>query len=471
MNFFTRIRARASFTSIVNSLSPVQGYLKHKDGLDRDPLYAFLPAAIEVEQTPSSRAGRLIIWLIALLFVIAVLWASFGKIDIVAVAQGKVIPTESVKQIQSLETARIKAIHVKEGQVVEQGEVLIELDAQLAKAEYESSLAELVGVQQNLQRLLALSRFLGSSDVAKASDALDPQLPLQQQAQLLQEQSEVRAQIANLNIEREKLQAEQGMIQAEISKKQQVLPVLKERVDALDTLRKKSYGSKLQYLELKQELIEAQQDLVVQQARLNQLAQSQQSINTQQALYLADKRKQALAEQNALQVQRDALAQQVAKAEQRLQHFTLIAPITGQVQQLAIGTIDGVVQSAQALMHIVPSDSALEVEAMIQNKDIGFVQEGQDAVVKVDTFNFTKYGLVDAQISSISDDAINDEQLGLVYKARVKLNTDRLNVEGREVRLSPGMSVTTEIKTGQRRLIEFFLSPLLRYKQESLGER
>ena len=158
-------------------------------------------------------------------------------------------------------------------------------------------------------------------------------------------------------------------------------------------------------------------------------------------------------------------------AEQRLQHYILTTPITGQVQQLATTTIDGVVQSAQPLMQIVPSDSALEVEAMILNKDIGFVQEGQKAEVKIDTFNFTKYGLIDAQISSISDDAINDEQLGLVYSARVKLNTDNLTVEGREVRLSPGMSVTTEVKTGQRRLIEFFLSPLLRYKQESLGER
>lgn len=461
-------------------------------------LKAFLPAAIEVEQTPSSCAGRLIIWLIMFLFVVAVCWAWFGKVDIVAVAQGKVIPTESVKQIQSLETARIKAIRVKEGQLVEQGQVLIELDAQLAKAEYESLKAELAGVRQNLQRLERLSEFLSLSDLSPESikprsDPVVEEFPhplstqplstqplsTQQHAQLLQEKSEVAAQLANFQNERIKLQIEQSMTQGEIKKKQRVIPVIQERVDALDTLLKKSYGSKLQYLELKQELIEQQQDLAVQQARLNQLKQSEQSISTQQTLYLAEKRKQTLAEQNALQVQSDALFQQVTKAEQRLTHYTLIAPITGQVQQLATTTIDGVVQSAQLLMHIVPRDSALEVEAMIQNKDIGFVQEGQKAVVKVDTFNFTKYGLIDAQISSISDDAISkdassarqNESQGLVYNARVTLNQDKLLIDGREVRLSPGMSVTTEIKTGQRRLIEFFLSPLLRYKQESLGER
>ncbi|KZZ52097.1 hypothetical protein A3758_29045, partial [Oleiphilus sp. HI0118] len=342
------------------------------------------------------------------LFVVAACWAWFGKVDIVAVAQGKVIPTESVKQIQSLETARIKAIHVKEGQLVEQGQVLIELDAQLAKAEYESLKAELAGVRQNLQRLELLSEFLSSANIAPGSDpnalGSDPaveELPhplstqplstqplsTQQHAQLLQEQSEVAAQLANFQNERVKLQIDQSMTQGEIKKKQRVIPVIQERVDALDTLRKKSYGSKLQYLELKQELIEEQQDLAVQQARLNQLKQSEQSISTQQTLYLAEKRKQTLAEQNALQVQSDALSQQVTKAEQRLTHYTLIAPITGQVQQLATTTIDGVVQSAQLLMHIVPRDSALEVEAMIQNKDIGFVQEGQKAVVKVDTFN------------------------------------------------------------------------------------
>ena len=446
-------------------------------------LYAFLPAAIELEQTPSSKAGRAIIWVIVFLFLIALLWATFGKIDIVAVAQGKVVPTEAVKQIQSLETARIKVIHVREGQRVQQGQVLIELDAQLAKAELKALNVELEGARQNLQRLRALSDFLSLGDPASGPEKIGDSLEVQQhsalqQAQLEQEISEVFARLASFENERIKLRAEQAMVQAEIVKKQQVLPVLRERVDALDTLRKKSYGSKLQYLELKQKLIEQQQDLAVQQVRFTQLIQSEESVSAQQALYLADKNKQTFAERNTLQVQYDALTQQVIKAEQRLQHFTLIAPMDGEVQQLAVHTVGGVVQSAQTLMLIVPSDSSLEVEAMILNKDIGFVQEGQKAVIKVDTFNFTKYGLIEAELASISDDAISRtaqgaqaEGDGLVYSARVKLSSDRLFVEGREVRLSPGMSVTAEIKTGQRRLIEFFLSPLLRYKQESLGER
>jgi len=462
---------------------------KSKKAANDHVIYEFLPAAIEVESTPSSKAGRLIIWLIVLLFVIAVIWALVGKIDIVAVAQGKVIPSERVKQIQPLESARIKVIHVKEGQSVTAGESLITLDSALVQTDLNRLTSELVDSQQNLARLLVLNRWLdnlkgdlkasevqedlkGAEPVTLASLNLTPSdLNSDQQRLLVQEQSEISSQLKALKHEHNKLSAEAQMVQAEINKQQQVVPVLAERVDALDTLQKKSYGSKLQFLEIKQELIEAQQDLAVQQARMMQLDVSVQGVETQKALYLSEKRKQTLMQWSELKTRSKSLAQEVSKTEQRLQHYDLRAPINGQVQQLAVHTINGVVSPAQALMLIVPQDGELQVEVMLRNKDIGFVEEGQTVEVKVDTFNFTKYGFIDGELTSISDDAIQDENLGLVYSARVKLKQDGLTVNERFVRLSPGMSVTAEVKTGTRRLIEFFLSPLLRYKQESLGER
>jgi len=436
-------------------------------------IYEFLPAAIEVESTPSSKAGRLIIWLIVLLFVIAVVWALVGKIDIVAVAQGKVIPSERVKQIQPLESARIKAIHVKEGQSVTAGESLITLDSALVQTDLNRLTSELVDSQQNLARLLVLNRWLdnlkGDLKGPESQTMRPSDLNSDQQRLLVQEQSEISSQLKALKHEQSKLSAEAQMVQAEINKQQQVVPVLKERVDALDTLQKKSYGSKLQFLEIKQELIEAQQDLAVQQARMSQLDVSVEGVETQKALFLSEKRKQTLMQWSELKTRSESLAQEVSKTEQRLQHYDLRAPISGQVQQLAVHTVNGVVSPAQALMLIVPQDGELQVEVMLRNKDIGFVEEGQTVEVKVDTFNFTKYGFIDGELTSISDDAIQDENLGLVYSARVKLKQDGLRVNERFVRLSPGMSVTAEVKTGTRRLIEFFLSPLLRYKQESLG--
>ncbi|WP_422476279.1 HlyD family efflux transporter periplasmic adaptor subunit [Endozoicomonas sp. ALB032] len=149
----------------------------------------------------------------------------------------------------------------------------------------------------------------------------------------------------------------------------------------------------------------------------------------------------------------------------------IVSPIDGTVQQLQIHTIGGVVQPAQALMQIVPKEATMEVEAWVLNKDIGFVQEGQRAEVKIDTFNFTKYGLIGGELINISDDAVPDEKQGLRYLASVHIEKDWMLVEKRKVNLSPGMSVAVEIKTGQRRLIEYFLSPLLRFKQESIRER
>lgn len=439
-------------------------------------IYAFLPAAIEIEKTPASKAGRLIIWLIVLLFVITIVWAVMGKTDIVAVAQGKVIPSGHVKRLQSLENARVKAIHVREGQNVQKGDILIELDDRQVLADFQRLQGELQSASENLHRLKLLSdwlRFTEQSANLENESVLQPEVELSsEQGWLLQqERAEIREQLSGFQTDQATLDAEAEMIKAEITKRQQVLPVLRERVEALDTLQQKSYGSKLQFLELKQELIEEQQDLAVQQAKLAQLRVNQQGIGNQRSLYLAEKRKQTQVQLNETRLQVEVLEQEAAKSKDRLYHFTLNAPITGQVQQLAVHTIGGVITSAEPLMVLVPNQDKLEVEVMVQNKDIGFVEEGQEVAVKVDTFNFTKYGLLNGRLTSVSEDAMQDENLGLVYSARVQLEQEGLTVNERFLRLSPGMSVTAEVKTGTRRLIEFFLSPLLRYQQESLGER
>ena len=185
------------------------------------------------------------------------------------------------------------------------------------------------------------------------------------------------------------------------------------------------------------------------------------------------------------------LRQDIIKAAQRTSLQTLTAPVDGVVQQLSIHTIGGVVTPAQTLMIVVPVDNKLEIEAMISNRDIGFVAVNQDAAIKVDAFNFTRYGLLHGKILSVSQDAIVrdrpdksvDESQGaetsssepkgqeLIYSARVSLDRTQLNIENKRVNLSPGMAATVEIKTGSRRIISYLLSPLVRYKHESLHER
>ena len=165
------------------------------------------------------------------------------------------------------------------------------------------------------------------------------------------------------------------------------------------------------------------------------------------------------------------LEQELLKADSRSHLMQLIAPVDGTVQQLAVHTVGGVVTPAQPVMMIVPHDNPLEVEAFIENKDIGFVKVNHDAEVKIETFQYTKYGTLHAKITSISHDAINDEKRGLIYSTKVKMDRATINVDGTDVNLSPGMAVSVEIKTGKRRVIEYFLNPLLQYGHESLQER
>ncbi|ABC32764.1 Membrane-fusion protein [Hahella chejuensis KCTC 2396] len=456
-------------------MSQAQPQPKKKEVLSQQEILEFLPAAIEIEQTPASPLGRAILWAIVLLFTIAVIWACFGKIDIVAVTQGKVIPSERVKTIQPLETAVISKIHVSDGQQVKAGDLLITLDGAQAEADLRRLDGEWRESAAQSQRYKAMADWLqqerAGSPVMPENDALPASLQQQHRNLLQQEAAEFTARLNALKREAARLNAEHEMTVAEITKQSRIMEVLRERVNALDVMQNRKLGSRVQYLELKQELIEVEQDLAVQQARLKQLGASLAANEAQQETLLHEQYKNTLAQWREADTRAASLQEERIKADQRSRQTRLTAPIDGTVQQLAVHTVGGVVTPAQELMLIVPEHSEMEVEALVLNKDIGFVQEGHFAEVKVDTFNFTKYGIIDAELVDLSDDAIQDENLGLVYKARLKLKQDGLTVENKYVRLSPGMSVTSEIKTGQRRLIEYFLSPLLRYKQESLGER
>lgn len=464
----------------INAVAPDQSAINDREKIKKQKaandalIYEFLPAAIEVENTPASPAGLAIIWAIVLLFTIAVIWAFFGKIDIVAIATGKIIPSEHIKQVQSFDTGKIIEIHVREGQNVKQGDSLITLDSIQTQANVNQLSHELNERIAMSDRLIAFDNWLENGKLLQPEydTTLNQQaLSHTHQNLLAQQKAELRARISTLNSEKAKQRAEQAMTQAEITKKRRVLPVLNERVKAYEDLVKKEYGSKLQYLEIKQQLIEEEQDLLVQLARLQQLDAAIQSTETQIDTLVFEQRKNNISQLQEILLKIAGLQQELIKAEQRVHQQKIIAPISGQVQQLAVHTIGGVVTPAQPLMVIVPEHSQMEVEAMILNKDIGFVHEGQKAEVKIDTFNFTKFGLIDAQITTISDDAIQDENFGLVYSTRIRLLEDGLQVGDKWVKLSPGMSVSVEMKTGKRRLIEYFLSPLLRYKRESLGER
>jgi hemolysin D len=224
-------------------------------------------------------------------------------------------------------------------------------------------------------------------------------------------------------------------------------------------------------LEVKQERLSAEHDLKSVISQRSELKEAEAELSAKIDHYKSQFSKQnAEALTESIQ-QLAAIEQEIVKADVRTKAQILHAPVDGVVQQLQIHTIGGVVTPAQELMLIVPDEETLEVEALLENKDIGFVEEGQQAEVKIDAFPYTKYGTIDATLTDISNDAVMDETKGLVFKTQVALKQSVMQIDKRQVHLTPGMSVTVEVKTGTRRVVEFFLAPLLRYKQESIRER
>ena len=435
----------------------------------------FLPAALEIQQSPPAPAGRAILWAVVLFFLAALVWAFLGRVDIIAVAQGKIIPGERVKVIQPLEIGTILAIHVGEGQAVRAGDPLIALDPTASEADRKR-------LEQELRAaLLEQARLRAMLDGVEGEESPEIVLPegerveaarLEVQRALLDRRlEEYRANLGALESERAKREAEIRALEASVARIETTLPLITKRARDLEALAKKKMAAEHQYLELEEARIDRRQELVVLRHRLKEARAAIEESGFRAEGYRAEFGRALLDELTDAERRLDGLREEYAKARLRAGQRTLAAPVDGVVQQLAVHTVGGVVTPAQELMRIVPLDAVLEVEAWVENKDIGFLHEGQRAEVKVDAFPFTKYGLIDAELVKLSDDAVADEQRGLVYAARVLLEKTVMEVEGKRVNLSPGMTVSVEVKTGRRRLIEFFLAPLLRYRQESIRER
>jgi hemolysin D len=450
---------------------------------------AFLPAALEIVETPPSPFGRLIGLTVIVAFCLALGWATFGEVDIVASAPGRIIPNGRTKLIQPFETGVVRAIRVHDGQRVQAGEVLIELDPTINQAELGHLRGDLIAAQLDVARLhAALAEGDDpAADFAPPAGASPAQVATQGRF-LIDQMREQHAKLAALDRQRVQKEAERATIAKTIEKLQATLPLLQQRADIRKTLYDHETGSKWNYLEILQALTDGQKEIEVQRSKYQESDAALAAIVQTRAQIAAEYRRTWSAELVEAERKASGLTDDVVKATQRTRLQALAAPVAGTVQQLAVHTVGGVVTPAQSLMVIVPADSRLEIEAMVPNRDIGFVHAGQPAEIKVDTFNFTKYGLLHGEVLGVSQDAItrdkpaekapsldstSSEPKGqeLVYSARISLDRTQMQVEENLVNLSAGMAVTVEIKTGSRAVITYLLSPLLRYKQESLRER
>jgi hemolysin D len=454
----------------------------------------FLPAALEIIERPASPLGRGVAAAIGCMTALALLWACLGKVDIIATATGRVIPSGQVKQIQPFEIGVVKAIHVTDGDHVHAGDLLIELDPTTNQADGDRIARDLLQARLDVARLVAT--LAGNADSFVAPKDVEPMLLEAAQRQLSAALAEHRAKLDGIDRQITGKQAERDQAKATIEKVAASLPIVQQRVDIYNKLRENEFSSKVAALEAQQQLVEAQHDKAVAihqleaaEAAIAALTQQRQEADAgfrQQSLDDLAKARQKVAEQEHEQV----------KATQKTGLQSLRAPVDGTVEQLSVHTVGGVVTPAEALMVIVPEGSHLEVEAMLPNREVGFVHAGQPAEIKIEAFTYTRYGLLHGTVDGVSRDSLQpggshkdssakkqqadnaEDQNGgdgaqgdSDYVARVSLAETAIDTEQGRLPLEPGMTVTAEIKTGQRRVISYLMSPLLRYKHEGLRER
>jgi hemolysin D len=459
----------------------------------------FLPADLEILETPPSPVRMALILAISSLTLVAFAWAYFGHIEIVAVAQGKIQPTGRVKVIQPVEGGKVAAVFVENGAHVEAGDLLVKLDDADAEAEEIASADALSAFRAEADRrraaLVAASEGPATTSLVIEWDAaVRPAHRRREESVLRGDLAQLAATVASLDAQIRQKEIERDQLASTITAQEELIATISEQVDMREALLSGPAGSRANVLE-KLEALKMQRTVLTTQKSQHAVIGANLDVLRPEraraiASFLADNG-QRLAEAER---QIDDIEQRHAKAATRLRRTRLISPIAGTVVGSTISTVGQVVANGEELMHIVPRDTPLEIEAYLPNKDIGFVRPGQSAVVKVDAFPFTRYGSIGAEVSRVGRDAIpqpdaqQTEATGqpggkstffagaqrtqnLLYPVTLALKTPTIAVDGELIALQSGMAVSVEVATGSRRILEYFFSPLIEVSSEAIKER
>jgi len=453
----------------------------------------FLPPLLEIQETPPSPVKRWTVWTLIGLVIALTTWASVGKVSIVATAPGKFIPDGRLKEIQPLESSMVKAIDVREGQRVHKGDLLIELDPALSAAQLRAN-ADKYGFNRLEQARLISELSDRRPDFA---DVEQPRARIQLEERIRRAQeSDYAAKLAQARATISEKSAALAAAQATLEKYLQLSSLAAQREASAKPLVPIGAISREDYLKLQEDLVQNRQDAAAQQktieegrAALTQADQALDQVKRDHAADLYHDLAQRVADEPALKGDFD-------KSKKLYALEWLRSPVDGVVQRVDVTTTGQVVTPAQSLVTIVPDGTALIVEATISNQDIGYVKVGQPVQVKVDTFPFQKYGTLSGTLVWISPDAEDkaatsrdvdtrtgavpestlratdhDPNAGFVYRVHIRVAAARFIVEGQPRYVGPGMTVQADILTGQRRVIEFFLSPVIKYLNEGLRVR
>lgn len=469
----------------------------------------FLPAAIELLETPASPIRAAMIWLLCSLVTITLIWAYFGTFDIVATAQGKIQPTGRVKIVQSEETGRVISTSVANGRFVQKGEILIELDPTAVLAEERSAALRVAALDAEIARRKASQRLLVAllkTDfrVSEFKSAIEPvQFPnglsetaMERERDVFDADGEKFVGLFS-SLRAQYLKAKAQVDSHEVTDRAQktFISTLNDRVAMRSRLVDVSAGTRAAVMDAKETLQEAERDLASQRGQYHEAISNLDVIYSEARSQFEVARSENMEKLVQARRDRDLAVQDHAKANRRLSAMIIRSPDAGIVQTSAITTVGQLVTPGSELMRIVPDNAKLEIEAYLQNRDIGFVQAGQTAVIKIEAFPFTRYGILDGKVTRVATDAIPEpdarqleeaavENLqstvpisnaqrvqNLVYPVVVEPTNSTIRIGERSMTLSPGMAVTIEIKTGQRRILEYLFSPLAEIASSAMNER
>jgi len=468
----------------------------------------FLPAALEILETPASPVRVAILWFICALATGTLLWAWFGTFDIVATAQGKVQPTGRVKIVQSLETGKTKAVPVSNGMSVHAGDILVELDDTEIRAEENAAIISLHAFQAEVARREAVLSMISAwqkqdiwttdHQIPASIVNLPPDIPdfvkLREQRIYQADLTQLASSLNNLNAQRLQRQAEIDSLSNAVTAQKTLVETLTERVAMRTRLFHSSSGSRAHVIDALQQQQEASTSLTTQLGQLSAARAALNATMTEDAKLIDGVIADNATRQSEASRRVDELQQQVIKAEKRRRSMMITSPIDGTVQQSAITTVGQVITTGTELMRIVPEGTPLEIEAYLPNRDIGFVKAGQPAVIKIEAYPFTRFGLIEAKVARVATDAIPEPDAqqvetaatkelqstiptgnvqrvqNLVFPVTVTPDKTTISVNGRDMPLSAGMAVTVEIKTGKRRILEYLFSPLVEITSQAMRE-
>ncbi|WP_235302701.1 HlyD family type I secretion periplasmic adaptor subunit [Sphingopyxis sp. MWB1] len=432
----------------------------------------FLPAALEIVERPVSPTARATAWIMLAGLALAIGWLTFGKVDVVASASGRLIPVDHVKVIQPAEAGVVRNILVRDGERVRKGETLIELDPTMSSAEAVQAERALEVAQLDAARARAIISALDGNGVAFVAPPGTAFETARSQEALARAQFEdIRATTVRHRAEWQAAVAARGEADVEVAKLAETMPLLDEQIAANEALLQKGFVSKLKVIEMRRQRLATGRDYEI---ALQTSSKASAQIHVAQGAIMqseAEARSRILTDLTRAEAEATLRREELRKARQRSSLQRLVSPVDGTIAQLTVHTIGGVLEAAKPIMVVVPSDGKLVAEVKVLNKDAGFVRIGQPVALKLEAFPFTRHGTLPGKIQSIGSDSVADEKLGLVYVARVTLEQTFIDRDGVRSTLTPGMSVTADIRTGLRSILSYLISPLEKARLEAGRER